>query len=81
VQGSSRSSAAQSEGPLFGELCTLAECYGFVHDRTTGSHHIYKRPGYMKLLNFQNVRGTAKPYQVRQLLAAIEEIGRSEREE
>jgi hypothetical protein len=28
----------------------------------------------MQLMNFQNDRGRAKPYQVRQLLAAIDEL-------
>jgi predicted RNA binding protein YcfA (HicA-like mRNA interferase family) len=29
----------------FKELCSLVESYGFVLDRTKGSHHIYKYPG------------------------------------
>jgi len=40
--------------------------------RQRGSHHIFRRPGSPRLLNLQDVRGMAKPYQVRQLLAAMD---------
>ncbi|MEX2181736.1 MAG: type II toxin-antitoxin system HicA family toxin [Gemmatimonadaceae bacterium] len=53
-------------------MCTLAECFGWTFDRSSGSHHIYKRLGDRRLMNFQEVRGMAKPYQVRQLLRAID---------
>jgi len=60
----------------FEELCYLAECNGFVFRRKSGSHCIYEnrllRPEENRNLNFQNVNGKAKPYQVRQLLKAIE---------
>jgi hypothetical protein len=59
----------------FGELLLLAEQNGFVMVRSKGSHHILKRRGYPGLLNLQNVRGKAKPYQVRQLLEALRDIG------
>jgi hypothetical protein len=59
----------------FDELCQLAQYYGFTLQRTKGSHHIYKRKGYAPLLNFQEVRGEAKPYQVKQLLRALGELG------
>ncbi len=58
----------------FEEVCNLAECYGFGLDRQASSHRIYKRPGWPQLMNFQNRNGKAKAYQVRQLLAAIDEI-------
>lgn len=61
-------------GLSFSDLCALAECHGFTLARTKGSHLIYKRPGYRGLLNFQDVKGEAKPYQVRQLLRAIEDL-------
>lgn len=56
----------------FGDLCALAECYGFTLDRCSGSHHIYKHRSGLRM-NFQD-RGGAKAYQVRQLLAVIEEF-------
>ncbi|MGI8555537.1 MAG: type II toxin-antitoxin system HicA family toxin [Pyrinomonadaceae bacterium] len=59
----------------FTEICQLAECYGFRFQRQTGSHVIYENPrleiSQNRLINFQNFRGKAKPYQVKQLLKAI----------
>jgi hypothetical protein len=57
----------------FAEACTLAECHGWVPVRRRGSHRIFQRPGSARLLNLQDVRGMARPYQVRQLLAAIDD--------
>jgi len=54
----------------FSDLCRLAELAGFVFDRSSGSHWIYKHPGGF-MMNFQNVGGKAKPYQVKQLLNFI----------
>jgi predicted RNA binding protein YcfA (HicA-like mRNA interferase family) len=63
--------ATDAPGNLrFQDLCSLAEFAGFVFDRSAGSHRIYKHPtGCM--MNFQNVNGQAKPYQVKQLLEFI----------
>lgn len=58
----------------FVELTALAECYGFTFARQNGSHHIYKRAGYQRAMNFQDDNGTAKSYQVRQLLEALREL-------
>lgn len=58
----------------FRELCQLAECFDFVFKRQQGSHAIYGRPGWPRPMSFQDVKGMAKPYQVRQLLAAIDEL-------
>ena len=59
-------------GVRFADLCALAVCFGWVLDRSSGSHHIHKKLGHRLAMNFQDVRGMAKPYQVRQLLRAIE---------
>jgi len=45
---------------------------GFRMQRTSGSHHIFVHPGLPELLNLQEVRGEAKPYQIRQLLRLVE---------
>ena len=60
----------------FKELCTLAECFGFVKRRKRGSHVIYANPslGAAGFMNFQSVNGKSKAYQVRQLLDAIENL-------
>ena len=59
----------------FTEICQLAECYGFIFQRQNASHIIYEHPTLgieqNRLLNFQNFKGKAKPYQVKQLLKAI----------
>lgn len=58
----------------FSDAILLAEAHGFTHARTNGSHTMFKRPGYPKLLNFQNVRGVVPTYQAKQLLAAIDSL-------
>ena len=63
----------------FDDLIALAVCQGYVESRKSGSHvimrhHTHRLPYPYSSLNFQNVKGQAKPYQVRQLLDAIEFI-------
>jgi len=63
----------------FANLCALAECFGWTFVRQNGSHSPYKRAGSTLLMNFQEDRnGRAKPYQVRQLLAAIDQLNAGE---
>ena len=64
----------------FDDACALAESAGFVErKRTSGSsHRIYKHPEVRELLNLQEYNGKAKPYQVRQLLSLIEDLGMEE---
>jgi hypothetical protein len=64
----------------FKELCTLATQLGFVFDRTRGSHFIFRHDRLRRPLNFQDVAGNAKPFQVQQLLDAAREIGIIEEE-
>lgn len=67
--------ALRSPGSLrFEEACRLAECFGFVFARQKGSHRMYTYPGLPRPLNFQNVNGEAKEYQVQQLLNRVEEM-------
>ena len=56
----------------FNELISLAKDFGFQLDRVQGSHHIFKHPQLIELINLQEVHGEAKPYQIRQLLRLIE---------
>lgn len=56
----------------FNRLCGAAELFGFKFRGGKGSHVIYRRDGIIEMLNFQNVGGWAKPYQVRQLLKIID---------
>lgn len=64
---------ASPENIRFGDLVRLAEAYGFELARVSGSHHIFKHPDLMELLNLQDCRGQAKPYQIRQFLRLIGE--------
>jgi hypothetical protein len=50
----------------------LIEAMEFVKGRVNGSHAIFKHPEVAELVNSQNVRGEAKPYQVRQVVELIE---------
>ncbi|MDH4208082.1 MAG: type II toxin-antitoxin system HicA family toxin [Anaerolineae bacterium] len=56
----------------FSDLVRLVEGFGFQLQRTRGSHHIFLHPDLPELLNLQEVRGEAKPYQIRQLLRLVE---------
>lgn len=55
----------------FADICKLAEAFGFRLRGKRGSHRVYTHPGIREILNFQNVGGKAKPYQVRQFLAIV----------
>lgn len=56
----------------FRDLLALARALGFRIARTEGGHHILTYPGIPELLNLQDVKGQAKPYQVKQLLQLVE---------
>jgi len=62
-----------SKNVRFEHLCRAAEQFGFTCRSGKGSHRIYSREGVRELLNFQDVAGMAKPYQVKQLCKIIEE--------
>jgi predicted RNA binding protein YcfA (HicA-like mRNA interferase family) len=61
-----------SKNIRFSEAKALAEAYGFHLDRTSGSHHIFVHPDLPELVNLQNVKGKAKPYQIKQMLKIVE---------
>ena len=56
----------------FTDALTLAQALGFRLARTEGSHHILIHPMVREPLNLQDVRGQAKPYQVKQLVRLVE---------
>ncbi len=63
------------KGVSYRDLCKVCDTY-FGNPRQSGSsHRIYKTPwpGDPRV-NIQNAGGKAKPYQVRQVLAAIERL-------
>lgn len=57
----------------FAETVSLVEAFGFRLDRVRGSHHIFVHPDVDRLVNLQDVKGKAKPYQIRQFLKLVEE--------
>ena len=65
-----------TEGALknvsFADMTNLVKGFGFRLARTSGSHHIFTHPGIPEPINFQEVKGEAKPYQIRQFLRLIE---------
>ena len=55
----------------FDDLCALLSHLGFK-ERKKGSHCIFSKTGVFEIINLQpNSDGKAKPYQVRQVRAAI----------
>jgi predicted RNA binding protein YcfA (HicA-like mRNA interferase family) len=50
----------------------LIESFGFRLSRVEGSHHIFVHPHVSELVNIQNIKGQAKPYQIKQFLALLE---------
>jgi predicted RNA binding protein YcfA (HicA-like mRNA interferase family) len=61
-----------SKNIRFAEAVACAEAFGFRLSRVHGSHHIYVHANVPEILNLQNVKGQAKPYQIKQLLRLIE---------
>ena len=63
------------KGVAFSDLCKVCDAH-FGKPRQSGSsHRVYKTPWQGDpRVNIQNARGKAKPYQVRQVLAAIDRL-------
>jgi hypothetical protein len=61
-------------------LYKIAEAFGFNFRGGRGSHRIYFREGIKEILNFQDVEGRAKPYQVRQFIKIVEKYNLHEGE-
>ena len=67
-----RISEGQLRNVAFGDIINMVEGFGFRLVRTSGSHHIFAHPGIPELVNLQEVKGEAKPYQIRQFLRLVE---------
>ena len=52
------------------DLCQLLESLGF-EERIRGSHHLFRKSGVEERINLQKTGTNAKPYQVKQVRAAI----------
>jgi len=63
-----------SEKPFlfsFSDLIRIVKAFRFPHRNTEGSHWIFKHPRIPELLNIQNYKGRAKPYQIKQFLTLV----------
>jgi len=67
-----RLSEGQLKNVVFGDMINMVEGFGFQLVRVSGSHHIFTHPGIPELVNLQEVKGEAKPYQIRQFLRLVE---------
>jgi hypothetical protein len=69
------------DGIRFVNLCLICDHY-FGEPRGKGtSHRVYRMPwAGDPRVNIQGAKGMAKPYQVRQVLQAIERLGSSDDE-
>jgi hypothetical protein len=56
----------------FADLTVLVLAFGFHLNRVSGGHHIFVHDSVPELVNLQNVRGEAKPYQIKQFLSLVE---------
>ncbi|MCE5240069.1 type II toxin-antitoxin system HicA family toxin [bacterium] len=56
----------------FADMIRLVEEFGFHVARVSGSHHILRHPSVPEMVNLQEVKGQAKPYQIRQFLKLVE---------
>ncbi len=61
-----------SKNIRFAEMVNLVKGFGFDLSRTDGSHHIFVKSDIPELVNLQNIKGQAKPYQIRQFLKLVE---------
>ncbi len=61
-----------SKNIRFSDMIHLVEGFGFRLSRAEGSHHIFVHPDIPELVNLQEVKGQAKPYQMRQFLKLVE---------
>ena len=61
-----------SKNVRFDDMVALAEAFSFRLSRVSGSHHIFVHPDVPELVNLQNVKEQAKPYQIRQFLRLVE---------
>ena len=65
------------QGIRFTDLCKVCDYY-FGEPRQSGSsHRVYKTPWQGDpRVNIQNSKGNAKAYQVRQVLKAVDKLGK-----
>ena len=63
----------------FKDICNTVKLFGFQQRAGKGSHVIFSRKDIYQMLNFQDVKGKAKPYQIRQFIKLIDKYKLMER--
>lgn len=63
---------SDSKDVAFNDMVSLVQGFGFRFARQEGSHQIFVHSDIPELINLHNVKGQAKPYQVRQILKLVE---------
>lgn len=64
--------AGNLQNVRFSDFQAILEAFGFELVRVSGSHHIYAHQEIRVMVNIQNIKGQAKPYQIRQALKIVE---------
>lgn len=59
----------------FEQIIEIAKTFGFRLKGGKGSHRVFSREGIREIVNFQNVKGKVKPYQIKQFLKIIDKYG------
>jgi hypothetical protein len=67
-----RQALSGSRNIRFLDFVSLVEAFGFHRVRQSGSHQVFEHLGVAELLNLQNRKGKAKPYQIKQFLELVE---------
>ena len=56
----------------FNDFLAIVESFGFLKIRSKGSHIIFFNNAINEMINIQNFKGEAKPYQIKQFLYLVE---------
>ena len=56
----------------FQDFILIVEAFEFILVRTKGSHNIFLNKEINEIINVQNYKGEAKPYQIKQFLYLVE---------
>ena len=60
------------ENVKFQDFVLIVGAFRFVPARTKGSHNIFLNKEINEIINIQNYKGEAKPYQIKQFLSLVE---------
>jgi hypothetical protein len=75
VEGLVEAFRENPKGVRFADLAKVCDWYFGQPRQSGGSHRVYRMPwAGDPRVNIQNRKGTVKPYQVRQVLKAIEKL-------